>query len=143
MNWGVRIAIALGVCMTAVVLTVLYMTSQNTDTLEEGDYYERGLSYEDVYDMKVNVQRDGAKPAMDVVGDTLAIRFASANNQGELLLRRRADRDQDVRVPMSTGTGTTFRLPMQAFSRGAWQLVLEWESGDTPYYVEKDIFLQE
>lgn len=143
MNWGARIAVALAVCMTAVVLTVVYMTSQNTDTLEEGDYYERGLSYDDVYAMKVNVQRDGVTPAIEVLADTLAIRFVTANSQGELLLRRRADRDQDVRVPVSTGGGTTFRLPMHAFSRGAWQLVLEWESGDTPYYVEKDIFLQE
>ncbi len=129
--------------MLAVILTVLYMTSQNTDTLEDSDYYERGLSYDDVYAMKVNLQRDGLKPALEVLSDTLAIRFASVNNQGELLLRRRADRDQDVRVPVNTGGGSTFRLPMQAFSRGAWQLVLEWESGGTPYYMEKDIFLQE
>jgi hypothetical protein len=143
MNWGVKIAIGLGVCMLAVVLTVVYMIRQNTDTLEDSDYYERGLSYDDVYAMKVNLQRDGVEPVLEVLSDTLAIRFVSGNNQGELLLRRRADHNQDVRVPVNTGGATTFRLPMQAFSRGAWQLVLEWESGGTPYYMEKDIFLKE
>lgn len=143
MNWGVKIALALGICMVAVVLTVLYMTSKNTDTLEEGDYYERGLSYNDVYAMKVNVSQDRAQPSMKVQHDTLAIGFVSSRNQGDLLLRRRADRDQDVRVPLNTGAGTIFRLPMQAFSRGAWQVVLEWETGGKRYYVEQDIFLKE
>lgn len=141
MNWGTKIALALGVCMTAVVLTVLYMVSQNTDTLEDGDYYERGLSYDDIYTMKLNLQRDNAKPILQVVSDTLLIQFMSKSNDGELLLRRRADRDQDVRLPVATGTGKTFSLPTQSFSRGAWQLVLEWESGGVPYYFEEDLFL--
>ncbi len=140
MNWGAKIAVALAVCMSAIVLTVVYMTSKNTDTLEDGDYYERGLSYDDVYAMKVNLQRDRAEPAMEVESDTLTIQFVTEGNQGEALLRRRADRDQDLRVPISTGGGASFRLPLHTFSRGAWQVVLEWESGGVPYYFEKDIF---
>lgn len=140
MNWGAKIAVALGICMVGIILTVLYMITQNTDTLEDGDYYERGLMYDEVYAMKLNLQRDGAEPSVAVHADTLTIQFTSGSNQGELLLRRRADRNLDVRMPVNTGANTSFRLPLHAFNHGAWQLVLEWESGNVAYYFEKDIF---
>ena len=71
MNWGTKIVLGLGTFMIFIVCAAIYMVSNDTDTLEEDDYYEKGLSYDDVYDRKQNMQDDDAKPTIQILNDTL------------------------------------------------------------------------
>lgn len=140
MNWGVKIFLALAVLMTAIVCAGVYMVSKDTDTLEDGDYYEKGLMYDERYGRRQNLQEDSAQPEISTAHDTLSIRFTKGDNKGDILLRRPSDQAQDVNIPFVI-SGDTFRLPLNTFSRGAWQLLLEWESDGTPYYYEMNLYL--
>ena len=66
MNWGVKILVTL---ITIVVVTVsvgIYMVSQDTDSLVEEGYYEKGLDYETVLEHKRNVDSYNAQPEIVV-----------------------------------------------------------------------------
>ncbi len=141
MNWGIKIVISLALFMALIVSFGIYMVSQHTDTLEESNYYERGLNFDAVYERKQNLQKYRATPVVKVDADTLSIRFVHATNKGELLLRRPSDKAQDVKIPFAF-EGSEYRLPVAALSRGAWNVQLEWEAAGTPFLYERPIFLE-
>ncbi len=140
MNWGVKIVIALALFMALIVSFGVYMVSKNTDTLEESDYYEKGLDFDSVYERQQNLHIYDAAPTITVRADTLMIQFMHAANAGELLLRRPSDQAQDTSIPFAFESNE-FRLPMATFSRGAWELRLAWEAEGVPYWYERRIFL--
>lgn len=140
MNWGLKIVMALALFMVLIVSFGVYMVSQNTDTLEEYDYYEKGLDFDAVYERRQNLNVHHATPEVTIAADTLKIRFKHDSNAGELLLRRPSDHTQDTKIPLVV-KGREYRLPLVTFSRGAWDLRLEWEAAGVPYGYEKRLFL--
>ena len=132
--------IALAFFMALILSFGIYMVSQNTDTLEEHDYYEQGLDFDSVYERKQNLQKYQAKPEIIVNTDTMLVRFVHEANHGKLLLRRPSDGAQDTKIPFSF-EGKEYRLPITAFSRGAWEVRIAWEADGVPYLYEQRIFL--
>lgn len=141
MNWGHGIVIGLAAFMLFIVGAVIYMTNKNTDTLDDRDYYERGLNYDEVYSLRENLQQDDAKPTLQVSLDTLTIQFVKAGNRGEMMWKRPSDGSLDKNIPFQTDTDT-FKLLLNSFSRGSWKLELRWNSGGTDYISEHNVFIQ-
>lgn len=140
MNWGVRILLALALFVIAAVSAGIYMVNKNVDTIEDVDYYEKGLTYDERYDRKENTERLQARPEVITRHDTLTINFVHGNNTGELYMMRPSDENQDIRIPFAMGENT-FKLPLSTLSRGSWKLVLEWESDGTGFYHEQNLYL--
>ena len=99
MNWGMKIVVGLAAFMIFIVSVGVYMVSRDTDTLLDDDYYEKGLTYDDVYQRKQNLVDDGAKPALKVDRDTLFITFVQYDNKGEIFFRRPSDGSLDQKIP--------------------------------------------
>lgn len=141
MNWGWGIVVGLGAFMLFIVGSVIYMTSQDQDSLEESDYYERGLHYDEVYTLRENLNKHDAKPTVSIEQDTLRIYFTRGDNNGKMTWKRPSDGSLDRTVPFVTSTGV-FKLPMVSFERGNWQLELRWESNAVPFLSEHVVHLQ-
>ncbi|KGE15806.1 FixH family protein [Sphingobacterium deserti] len=139
MNWGTKIFIGLGVCMLCIVCTGIYMVVKNTDSLEEVDYYEKSLHYDEVYLGKQNLLRDDAGPAVRVIGDTLCIDFKEAHNQGYLKFKRPADDTMDTTLPFAT-TASGYRVAIASFQKGNWQMEISWESEGKTYISEHRLY---
>jgi len=140
MNWGNKIVISLAIFMIGIACAGIYMVSQNSDTLEEEDYYEKSLHYNDRYDRKTNVNTYVAQPEIANTRDTLYINFKDASNKGKILLRRPSDSHLDLELPFVTSAGI-YQLPVGTLKKGMWELAVEWESDDRVYFYEKSIFL--
>ncbi|EEI89519.1 hypothetical protein HMPREF0765_4886 [Sphingobacterium spiritivorum ATCC 33300] len=140
MNWGKKIVVSLAVFMSGIIGAGIYMVSHNADTLEEEDYYEKGLNYDDTYNRKSNVIRDHAEPVIKAVNDTLYIDFQHPQNKGKLVFKRPSDSHLDISLPFATAS-TGYRLPIQSFQKGRWSLEIQWEGNAVPYIFEKHIFL--
>jgi hypothetical protein len=141
MNWGVKILLTL---ITIVVVTVsvgIYMVSQDTDSLVEDGYYEKGLDYESVIDHQRNVETHNAKPAITVKENYLEFLFKEANNQGEIILNRPSDQHLDKLIPFST-TDSKYTLSLNNIQKGAWEIQISWKHNDIPFYFEKRIYIQ-
>ncbi|WP_270089667.1 FixH family protein [Sphingobacterium sp. SYP-B4668] len=140
MNWGNKIVISLAIFMIGIVCAGIYMVSKNSDTLEEEDYYEKSLHYNDRYDRKANVNKYEAQPHVANIKDTLFIEFRGSQNKGKIMLRRPSNGHLDLDFPFVTSSGI-YRLPVTTLTKGMWELGIEWESAGITYFYEKSIFL--
>ncbi|QBQ42200.1 FixH family protein [Sphingobacterium psychroaquaticum] len=140
MNWGLKIVIGLGAFMIFIVAAGVYMVSHDSDSLVDNDYYEKSLTYDEVYVSKENLEKDGAKPTIKVRNDTLYIHFVHADNQGELQFKRPSDGKLDVTLPFATKTND-FQLPVSTFTKGSWDLDVNWKSNSKTYLSSHPLFL--
>lgn len=132
MNWGIRIIIVLGLFMSFIISVVVYMTNHDKDTLIDNDYYEKSLTYDEVYSRRMNLQTDHATPVVTVIKDTLYVSFVNTDNQGQLQFKRLSDSSKDITLPFNTLT-KNFQLPIATFIKGSWDLDLAWESNHKAY----------
>lgn len=140
MNWGVKIVVSLAAFIIFIVASCIYMISRDTDSLEDEDYYEKSLTYDEVYASKSNLEKDKAAPLIKVSNDTLYVQFTKPDNQGKLLFKRPSDASLDIALPFST-KGDTFQLPLSTFVKGSWNLDVAWSSHERSYLSSHRIFL--
>ncbi|MBD1423105.1 FixH family protein [Sphingobacterium chuzhouense] len=140
MNWGLKIVLGLGAFIIFIVSAGIYMVTKNTDTLEDEDYYEKSLSYDEVYQRKQNLLDDHARPTVNVRNDTLYITFSKPHNRGDLIFKRPSDSMLDITLPFVT-EGQDYRLPVSSFTKGSWRLEISWEQGETLYTSDHNLYL--
>src|SRR5690606_13355293 len=141
MNWGVYIVAGMATIMILIVSVGIYMVTRDTDSLMEDDYYEKSLNYDDVYKRKHNLIDYNAKPLVRLNSDTLFITFQQDDNAGELFFRRPSDERLDQKVAFATKTNV-FALPIAAFSKGNWNIEINWESQQKSYLDVRPLFIQ-
>lgn len=141
MNWGHGIVIGMAAFMLFIIGLVVYMTKMNTDTLDDQDYYERGLKYDEIYALRENLRRDEAKPTLRITKDTLTVQFVQAENKGDMSWKRPSDGSLDKSMPFQTSTDT-YKLPLTSFDKGNWKLELRWNSTGKEYISEHSVFVQ-
>ncbi|MBD1426366.1 FixH family protein [Sphingobacterium arenae] len=139
MNWGLKIVLVLGAFMLFILSAGIYMVTQSTDTLEDEDYYERSLFYDEVYQRKQNVLDDHARPTVRVKNDTLYITFSQPNNRGDLIFKRPSDNTLDMALPFVTES-QHYRLSVGSFTRGSWRLEISWQQDRTPYISDHNLY---
>ena len=140
MNWGVKILLTL---ITIVVVTVsvgIYMVSQDTDSLVEEGYYEKGLDYESIIEHQRNVETYNAQPEITVKDNYLEFLFKEENNKGEIILQRPSDQHLDQVIPFST-SDSKYTLSLKDFQKGSWEIQLSWEQNDIPFFFQKRIYI--
>ena len=139
MNWGLKIVLGLACFIVFIVSAGIYMVTKNTDTLEDEDYYEKSLSYDEVYQHKQNLLNDKALPTVRVERDTLYITFSQVNNRGELNFKRPSNNTLDRTLPFAT-QGTDYQLPVSTFTRGSWRLEISWQHDDVSYISDHSLY---
>lgn len=140
MNWGGKIVLGLATFMLFIIGAGIYMVTNDGDSLLEDDYYEKSLTYDDVYTKKQNLLDDKAVPAVKVEHDTLMVTFSKENNKGMVKLIKPSDNKADKTFPFYT-TDTLYRLPVLALAKGNWTLELDWESDGKAYIHSQSIFI--
>lgn len=119
--------------MTGMIAAGVYVVTRNVDTLEESDYYEQSIHYDEIYTRKQNVENKQYAPNFKVTQDTLYITFKSPVNQGQLLFKRPSDGSQDITLPLYTNTAH-YKLPVASFQKGRWNLSVFWTSEKIDFY---------
>lgn len=140
MNWGTKIFLSLGLFMLCIIGAGIYMVSHDNDTLEDTDYYEQGLNYDQVYNKKSNVVKHKAEPVIKINQDTLYIQFANVANSGNLIFKRPSDRSIDLQLPFETNTGV-YQLPISTLKKGAWNLEIVWKSEGLEFLTDQQLHL--
>lgn len=118
--------------MTFIISVVVYMTNHDKDSLIDNDYYEKSLTYDEVYNRRMNLQTDHATPVVRVSQDTLYVSFLNADNQGQLQFKRLSDASQDITLPFTTQS-KNYQIPVASFIKGSWDLDVAWESNHKAY----------
>lgn len=140
MNWGAKIFLTLIVFVIGMVSVGVYMVNKNTDTLEETDYYEKGINFDETYTRRQNLQDHGAEPAVVIKDGLIEVRFKHQGNTGEWIMKRASDNKMDERMDFSTDSDLLL-ISVEELAGGAWQLQLEWQTGTVSYQYEKNVYL--
>jgi hypothetical protein len=140
MNWGMKIVVVLAMFMIGIVGAGIYMVRQNSDTLEEGDYYEKGIEYDVQYRQKQNLVDQEAMPTFALNKDSLIISFKKSGNQGVLLLQRPSDRSLDRQELWRTNSDR-YAYPLQDITAGLWKIRLQWKQQNMEFYHEQTIHI--
>lgn len=141
MNWGVKILLTLITIVVATVSVGIYMVSQDTDSLVEEGYYEKGLDYESVLEHKRNVELHHAQPEVTVKESYLEFKFKESGNKGEIILKRPSDQHLDKTFPF-TSSNPIYTLTLKDIEKGAWEIEISWSNNDVPFFFEKRIYVQ-
>ncbi|MCL7986325.1 FixH family protein [Sphingobacterium sp. lm-10] len=140
MNWGGSIIAGMGAFMAFIIGSVFYMVGQDTDTLEEDNYYDKGIHYSEVYTRKENLQRDQAMPTLRLKGDSLCIYFTTSGNKGMSQWKRPSNARLDTEQHFQTAADSVV-LPLASYERGNWQIELTWEGEGTAYQSIHHLFI--
>src|SRR5690606_21665788 len=118
----------------------LYMVKSDKDSLEDPNYYQNSLTYDEVYSSMQNLIDDRAIPSVQVLRDTLFIDFKTANNRAERILKRPSDDQLDMSLPFETQK--YYGLSASGYDRGSWRLGIKWSTADKTYISEHNLYYE-
>ena len=140
MNWGIKIALGLGVFMTFIMVLAYFMMTSKNDDLVDADYYEKGINYNVEYDKKTRVTQDQATPEVVIADQQLTITFKQTAT-GSVKLIRTADKTMDKNIILKTDSLNQFNIPITGLATGLWKLQIDWNSNGLSYLYEKEVML--
>lgn len=138
MNWGVKVLIGMGTFMSFITVLVVIMFNSKTDALVDNDYYEKGINYNKVYNLKEQVNIDHARPEIALSHQTIGLIFTE-QAKGNIKLMRTSDKRLDRAMPFETDQNRQVIIPAVNLPKGSWRLIIEWESLSKKYLYEQEI----
>lgn len=141
MNWGNKLLIVFG--LFALLLgTLVYKAMHTRFDLVSKDYYKQELRYQQRIDGMTNAARLEA-PVVEQTATTLTITMPQARNgmpvKGEAWFYRKSDAGADTRIALELNANGQQVISKKLLVAGPYQLKLDWKTGNTVYYVEKEI----
>lgn len=145
MNWGKALAIGMAVFMVFIVVMGVMMF-RSTDSLEEDNYYEKGLQHDEMYERLQNNQKlpREAEATFSADGKELQIEFPQVPLpiRAEILLIKPNDKRQDQKALIEIDEGGSLLriIGVEQLSSGIWQVQMNWQSAEKKYHFETQIF---
>jgi hypothetical protein len=138
-NWGKGLIIGMSIFMLFIISLVVVIFNQKADDYDHS-YYEKGLDFDNDYKREQQVVADGAKPTIKVNAGILSVGFKE-QTKGKLHFQRPSDQKMDKEVLFNTDASGKSQLSLKQFTRGRWQLIMEWNDGDKQYLYQQEIFV--
>lgn len=117
----------------------MYMLSKSNDDLQESDYYEKSIHYDETMDMKQNVFMEHLEPQIEVGEGEVSIIFADDVEEGTVFFRRPSDKSLDREWSLSNVNEVS--IPSGDLTKGLWNCILKWKAADKEYLYETNIHL--
>lgn len=141
MNWGTKLMIGMGLFMAFIIAMATKMViSGGDDDLVEKDYYEKGLAYDKVYNLKTEAVRDSVIPDFDASQNGLIITFKSPVSY-KLVCKRPSDSKLDRLFEGQTADGDQLSIPRVQLKSGPWNIYLSFTVNSKQYLVEREIMM--
>lgn len=131
----------MGTFMSFIIVLVVIMFNSKTDALVDNDYYEKGINYNQVYNLKEQVNLDHAKPEITVNKEIISLVFID-QAKGNIRLMRTSDKRLDKTMSFETDQENRVSIPAENLPKGSWRLITEWESQSKKYLYEQEISIR-
>ena len=142
MNWGGKLTLTMLIFIVFILAMGAFMLSkQSNDALVEGNYYEKGLTYDEEYQSKQNTIDDGQTPIININEKQIVIQMKDSVDY-ELRLIRPSDIKADKRLKGYTICDNNLILiPKKPKDKGLWFLDIEWKINGKNYRFKQNITL--
>lgn len=144
MNWGHKITIAIIAFMSFILFMVVKASMHSVD-LEAADYYEQGISFQDLMEAKANAMNLEEEFKVTQNEEYLEIAYPQeligSTLSGSLNFFKPDNSKLDKEVEISVGDGLQL-IPLKELSKGVYVLKIDWRAQDKEYYIEKALNIQ-
>jgi hypothetical protein len=136
MNWGRSIILVLIIFIGFITILAVKMMYSKDDAFDK-DYYEKGLAFDQEYDLKQNVINDDATPSITLNDSTLLLVFKSLDH-GSIKFKRPSDKTKDILLNINAAKVI---IPRTKLEKGEWHLVINWSTNSKKYLFEKSMYI--
>ena len=137
MNWGKWIIVSF-VLFAAFIATLVTVCMRQDVNLVSRDYYQDELEYQEQIQRLNNANQLHSKPAIEMVGNSLAIDFAHFREikSGELKLFSPSDPDKDRIYTLIAADVTQQLIPVGDVAKGMYRARFQWVMNGKEYFME-------
>lgn len=125
--------------MAFIILLAIQMIRSESDALIENDYYEKGLNYDQEYNLKERVIADKATPVISILNNELVIAFKT-DAEGSIKMLRTANKTLDRTLEFET-KDKQIKVPANQLLKGQWQFIISWNSNNKSYLNKQEVII--
>ncbi|MFW0718400.1 FixH family protein [Pedobacter sp. N23S346] len=142
MNWGSKILLGMGCFMLFIIAMVVYMFAKHDgDALVDEDYYEKGITYNSIYNAEQNMLNEDAQPKIVVNEKQLIISMKDSANY-HLVFMRPSNKAEDLKLEGETIEPEHLILVSRAhLQKGIWFLNIQWRIKGKDYLYKTKLTL--
>lgn len=145
MNWGYKILIVI-IAFILIMLGMVYVAMQQTNDMEDTNYYEKELKYQSKIDASNNLNAYNSDSILLQLKDAVQIRIPEGLDtdfkNGSLEFLRSDDKRKDVNVSFLPDSAGVFKISKSRFTHGFYKVRIAWDNGAQHYYKETSISIQ-
>lgn len=142
-NWGHGIVVAF-VLFISFILYSVFLALQTDIDLVSDTYYKDELVYQARIDEKSNLINSGVEVKMEQTGNQLLIQFPDefAQAEGEIHFYHPSREIFDKHYEIALNQQHAQLINKDDLVKGRFKVKINWKSGNTPYFQEREVFLQ-
>jgi len=141
MSWGYKIIIAYAVFIIG-MLSMVYVASQQTNEMQDENYYAQELKYQEVIDGKNNLNAFSNKVSIIISEANLLLKIPTetiANiENGTIYFLKPSDQTKDLRLALKVNEKGEQRIPLSALAYGLYTVKISWNSNGKVYFYEQN-----
>ncbi len=143
-NWGHGITLVF-VVFIAFLATVLIKSKGIDHSLVTDDYYAKDIAYQKHFDKVANVSmyKKMVNVQWDNTDGLLSLNFnGNQQKKGNITFYRPSNQSSDFKKDFTMNEGQQkLEFGDLKLAMGKWKVQIEWNEGDIPFFIEKDIYV--
>ena len=145
MNWGYRIMFVY-IAFVLAMLGMVYVSSRQTNEMQDENYYVKELAYQQVIDGKNNLSHLDEKLSLTDSADVVKLKIPAAAAQnitdGMIYFLRPSDEKKDLRLALKPDSSGLQLISRTLLSKGLYTVQLSWKSNNKLFYSEQSFNAQ-
>jgi len=141
MSWGYKIIIAYAIFIGG-MLSMVYVASQQTNEMQDENYYAQELKYQEVIDGKNNLNVFPNKVSISQSEGNLMLKVPTetiANiENGTIYFLRPSDQTKDLHLTLNVNEKGEQLIALNALTNGLYTVKISWKSNGKVYFYEQN-----
>ncbi len=141
MSWGYKIIIAYAIFIGG-MLSMVYVASQQTNEMQDENYYAQELKYQEVIDGKNNLNVFPNKVSISQSEGNLMLKVPTetiANiENGTIYFLRPSDQTKDLHLTLKVNEKGEQLIALNALTNGLYTVKISWKSNGKVYFYEQN-----
>lgn len=141
MNWGYKIIIAYAIFIGG-ILSMVYVASQQTNEMQDENYYAQEIKYQEIIDGKNNLNAFPNKVSVSKSdSNNLLLKIPTetiANiEKGKIYFLRPSDQTKDLHISLKVNENGEQLIPLNLLTAGLYTIKISWKSNGKIYFHEQ------
>lgn len=144
MNWGNKLILVF-IAFACFMSVMVYNCMKTPISLVTTDYYKQELEYQQVIDGSARAQSLSSQVSVDIRGDYISLQLPKEMMQlplsGHVWFYCVSNGKNDRKIELSADEDGKQQFALEMFSRGRYQVKVNWQAEGVHYYSQREIII--